>query len=614
MVIRSLGRNHAHEAQRRRALLLLITASIWGVVLLARLTYLQLYLHDSLIERAASQQTRVIELAGRRGDILAHGGETLATSIQLGSVYAQPPKIADAWAAAKLLAPALELPAETVAELISRQRSFVYLRRKARPETTAEILRLVRGARLSGIGVLPESKRYYPHRSLAAHVVGAVDIDNAGRFGIERHYDDLIAGQPGAFNSLRDGWRNVIGTRGALMEDPTRGHDLVLTIDWGLQYAAEEALRRAVLDKHASGGSIVAMDPRTGAVRAMASFPTLNLNDNNDPGFLAHARNNGVAFTFEPGSIFKVITAAAALHEGVVDENEPIDCEGGTYRVANYTYEDSQLGFGVMPFRDVLAYSSNVGTIKVCQRLAPQTYYSWIRDFGFGSRTGVDLPAEEPGSVAAPDSWSKLSQSSMSFGQELATTPIQLTTAIAAVANGGLLLRPYLVEQVRDRDGNTVAEIEHPRGTMTPGQPQVRRRVLKRSIARRVGLMMEGVVTSGTGAPAGIPGYRIAGKTSTAQKFDPAARRYSKHVAGFVGFLPAADPQLVILVVVDEPQRRYGHVGSQAAAPAFRAVADAATRILRIAPDVVFSVPEEWVTDDPELASNGRLGSNPPSP
>ena len=594
-------------------MLLLTIASVWGLVLIARLGYLQVYLHDALVERAASQQTRVIELAGQRGDIFARGGETLATSIQLGSVYAQPPKIADAAATAELLAAPLGLPIETVEELLSRDRSFVYLRRKARPEITAEISRIVRRDQLRGIGVLPESKRYYPHRSLAAHTIGAVDMDNAGRFGIERHYDDLIAGQPGAFNSLRDGWRNVIGTSGALMEDPTRGHDLVLTIDWGLQYAAEEALRRAVLDKHAVGGSVVAMDPRTGAVRAMASFPTLNLNDNNDPAFLAHARNNGVSFTFEPGSVFKVITAAAALHEGVVHEDEPIDCEGGAYRVANHTYHDWKLGFGVMPFRDVLAFSSNVGTIKVCQRMTSRTYYSWIRDFGFGNHTGVDLPNEEPGRVTAPEDWSKLSQSSMAFGQELATTPIQLTTAIAAIANGGLLLRPYLVEQVRDRDGNALPEIQRAQGKIAVGQPQVRRRVLKESIARRVALVMEGVVSGGTGAPARIPGYRIAGKTSTAEKYDPSTRSYSEYVAAFVGFLPAADPQLVILVVIDEPQRRYGHGGSAAAAPAFRTVADAATRILRIAPDD-FSVPTGWVTDSPELVPNTRLGSISPVP
>ncbi len=613
MVIRSLGRSQSHDIHRGRAMLLLGLASIWGIVLLARLSYLQLYLHDALIERAASQQTRVIELAGQRGDIFARGGETLATSIQLSSIYAQPPKFVNARATAERLAPALELSAEAVAEMLSRDRAFVYLRRKAHPDTTAEVSQIVRRERLRGIGVLPESRRYYPHRSLAAHVVGAVDIDNAGRFGIERHYDELIAGQPGAFNSLRDGWRNVIGTRGALMEDPTRGHDLVLTIDWGLQYAAEEALRRAVLDKHAVGGSIVAMDPHTGALRAMASFPTLNLNNNNDPAFLAHARNNSVAFTFEPGSVFKVITAAAALHEGVVDEDEPIDCEGGTYRVANHTYHDWKLGFGVMSFRDVLANSSNVGTIKVCQRLAPQTYYSWIRDFGFGSLTGVDLPYEEPGGVTAPKDWSKLSQSSMAFGQELSATPVQLVTAIAAIANGGLLVRPYVVEQVRDRDGNLLTEIERPHGKIRLGQPQVRRRVLKESIARRVGLVMEWVVSSGTGAPAGIPGYRIAGKTSTAQKFDTSTESFSKYVAAFVGFLPAADPRLVVLVVIDEPQRGYGHGGSQAAAPAFRAVADAATRILRIAPED-FSGPEEWVADDPELAPDTRLGSISPVP
>jgi len=613
MVIRSLGRNRSHDTQRGRAMLLLAMASIWGLVVIARLGYLQVYLHDALVERAASQQTRVIDLAGRRGDIFARGGETLATSIQLGSVYAQPPKITDAVATARLLAPPLGLPTDTVVEMLSRQRSFVYLRRKARPETTAEVSRIVRRERLRGIGILPESKRYYPHRSLAAHVVGAVDIDNAGRFGIERYYDDLIAGQPGAFNSLRDGWRNVIGTSGALMEDPTRGHDLVLTLDWGLQHAAEEALRSTVLDKHAAGGSIVAMDPRTGAIRALASFPTLNLNDNNDPSFLAHARNNGVAFSFEPGSVFKVITAAAALHEGVVHEDEPIDCEGGTYRVATHTYHDWKLGFGIMPFRDVLAFSSNVGTIKVCQRLTPQTYYSWIRDFGFGSHTEIDLPNEEPGRVTAPENWSKLSQSSMAFGQELSTTPIQMTTAIAAIANGGLLLRPYLVEQIRDRHGNTLTEVQRAHGKITLGQPHVRRRVLKESIARRVGLVMERVVTGGTGAPAGIPGYRIAGKTSTAEKWDPSKRAYSQYVAAFVGFLPADDPQLVILVVIDEPKRGYGHHGSQAAVPAFRTVAVAATRLLRMAPENS-PVPEEWVTDVPEMVPSTRLGSISPVP
>ena len=613
MVIRSLGRSHFHDTQRSRVMLLLAMASIWGLVLLARLGYLQIYLHDVLIERAASQQTKVIELAGRRGDIFARGGETFATSIQLGSIYAQPPKITDTFATARLLAPALKLSTEAVAEMLARERPFVYLQRKAHPETTTEVSQIVRRERLRGIGVLPESRRYYPHRSLAAHVIGAVDIDNAGRFGIERYYDELIAGQSGAFNSLRDGWRNIIGTRGALMEDPTRGHDLVLTIDWGLQYAAEEALRSAVLGKQAVGGSIVAMDPHTGAIRAMASFPTLNLNNNNEPAFLDHARNNSISFTFEPGSIFKVITAAAALHEGVAHEDEPIDCEGGSYRVATHTYHDWKPGFGVMSFRDVLAQSSNVGTIKVCQRMAPQTYYSWIRDFGFGSRTGIDLPNEELGRVTAPKYWSALSQSSMAFGQELSVTPIQLTSAIAAVANGGLLVRPYLVEQIRDKNGTLLTEIQGTHGKIKLGQLQVRRRVLKQSIARRVGLVMEWVVSSGTGATAGIPGYRIAGKTSTAEKFDPSTRSYSKYVAAFVGFLPAADPRLVILVVIDEPQRGYGHGGSQAAAPAFRAVADAATRILRITPED-FSVFQEWVADEPELAQDTGLGPISPVP
>jgi cell division protein FtsI (penicillin-binding protein 3) len=257
-----------------------------------------------------------------------------------------------------------------------------------------------------------------------------------------------------------------------------------------------------------------------------------------------------------------------------------------------------------MPFRDVLANSSNVGTIKVCQRLAPETYFTWIEDFGFGSPSGTDLPGEVGGMLRPPDRWSKLTQSSMAFGQELSATPIQLTSAVAAIANGGLLMRPQVMRELRGRDGQTVRV----------NAPEIRNRVLNESVADRVAAIMEHVVRSGTGRPASVDGYRIAGKTSTAQKIDPATGRYSKYVAGFVGFLPVSDPRIVILVMIDEPRRDLGHGGSRAAAPVFREVALAAIRILRIAPDDLGPRPA-WVTGGPAReVETGPAGGMPPVP
>ncbi len=606
MVIRSLCRDPAHSLQRQRLFLLLGVLMVWGLGIIGRLAYLQIGLHDWLRARADAQQTAVIAVPARRGDVLARGGQTLATSVELASIYAHPRLITNARGAAELLAPALDRSFESVYAALSSGRRFVYLARTAQPGTVERVRAAVsRGDLHRAVGMRPDSRRFYPHRSLAAHLIGFVDIDGRGQSGVERYYDDVIRGKPGSsLNTLKDGWNRVIGGRGPALENPTWGNDLVLTIDWGLQYAAEAAIARAVRSKAARGGSIVAMDPRTGAIRAMASYPTFNANDRASASFRANQVNQVIDWRFEPGSVFKVITAAAALHEGVVHEEEEIDCEGGRYRVANHTYKDWRLGFGLMPFRDVLANSSNVGTIKVCHRMSEETYYSWLRDFGFGARTGIDLPSENSGALLSPERWSKLSQSSIAFGQEIGTTPLQMATAIAAIANGGLLMQPSVVQEIRDRSGRPLAELEGRDGKpIAVGQPIVRRRVLNETVARRVSLIMQHVVASGTGKTAQIDGYRVAGKTSTAQKFDPETGSYSKRVAGFAGFFPASDPQLVILVVVDEPRRNYngGHVGSIAAAPAFVEVAEAAIRIMRLAPDDPGLAPP-WITETPDGA------------
>lgn len=596
MVIRSLRRKPDLRLQRNRTMLLLAVVVLWSGALIARLVDLQVFQHDWYVQAAHTQQTAVIKLPAQRGDIFARGGQTLATSVELASVYAHPNQVADPRAAAELLAPALQRSVESLYGQLSTNKRFVYLRRKASPEIAKAVREVIHSTGLAGIALHPDAKRYYPQRSLGAHVTGFVGIDNLGQSGVELFYDDLIRGEPGSLNTLRDGHRRVIGVRSWALENPTRGHDLILTIDWTLQFAAEVAIERAVRARGAKGGSIVAMDPNSGEILAMASYPTFNPNVRNDVAFRDHQVNQVINSPFEPGSVFKVITAAAALHEGVVTASEPIDCEGGHYAVANHTYNDSKLGFGVMPFRDVLANSSNVGTIKVCLRMSPETYFSWVTDFGFGGRTGIDLPAEHGGLLTAPSQWSKLTQSSMAFGQEIGTTPLQLATAVSAIANGGLLVRPYILREVRDRNGDLVPRLRTRGGEVIEvGRRHVRRRVLSEAVAHEVTTIMEHVVATGTGKTAQIPGYRVAGKTSTAEKIDPATGRYTKYVAAFVGFLPASDPRVLILVVVDEPQRRLGHGGSQAAAPAFIEVAEAAIRVLRLAPDAIRQ-PRFWIT------------------
>ena len=575
MVIHSLKNHEKLPYHRRRAIFLMAAICGWSLLLLARLFDLQVNQHERLVARGDDQRTAVIPLVAKRGDIHARDGQKLATSIDLGSIFAHPHLLPDRIAAAARLAPILGLREDDLLRELNPQRRFVYLRRAARPEMVAAVRDVVKANGWhQGIGIHQESTRYYPNRTLAAHVLGFVNRDNVGQAGVERYYDERIRGEPGRLNTLRDGWDRIIAGSGLGRTDPSRGRDIHLTIDWTLQFAAERALKDAVTKHRAVSGSIVALDPGTGEIVAMASYPTFNPNSR-DEALLRNMRNHAVQTPLEPGSAFKVITAAAALHENVVSEDEIIDCQGGRLQVANHIYKDWRFGFGLLRFREVLMNSSNVGTIKVCLRLSPETYFQWVRDFGFGERTGVDLPFETIGLLQDPEGWSALSQSSMAFGQGISATPLQLASAVAAIANGGLLMRPYVVTHASSaQDNETVIN-----------EPLARRRVLKESIATRTALIMEDVVRAGTGKPTAIPGYRVAGKTSTAQKIDPATGRYTKYVAGFVGFLPVSAPRILILVMIDEPTRGYGHGGSQAAAPAFREVALAAIRKLRIQPD-----------------------------
>ncbi len=577
MVVNDHNNPGVGRIQRRRLLLLLICAGLWTGLLLGRLGHLQIVLYDELVEHARNQQEYAVAVPATRGEIVAADGTLLAASSHEKAIYVHPHHLDDPVATAEALAPALQMPVEVVTRLFESSKPLEYLHRSA-PKEIVDAVQAVKVelGLYQSIGMHPSSRRYYPNRQLAAHVLGFVDSENSGAAGIEYALDETIRGQDGRWMTLKDGGQTPIDPDGMLREDPIPGHDIFLTLNPVIQASAEDTLARVVNERGAEGAAAVVMNPRTGAVLALASYPTFNPNVRNAALVDLSSKNSAVNHAYEPGSTFKIFTAAAGFRDDIVFEDELIDCQGGALRVANHTYHDWRSGFGVMPFSQVVVNSSNVGMIKVGLRMQPERFHEWLRGFGFGQTTGIELPGEAPGILRAPESWSALSQSSMIIGQEVGVTPLQLATAVSAIANGGLLMEPHLVQEIRDADG----ELQMRR------EPQVRRRVLDEATARRVLTVLEAVVdpSNNTGKAAGIPGYRIAGKTGTAQKIGP-DRQYSQYMSSFVGILPASAPELVILVVVDAPDRSKGYYGTVVAAPAFRAIAETAIRVLRLAPD-----------------------------
>jgi len=579
MVVNDRNNPGVGRLQRRRLILVVAVAGLWTGLLLGRLGHLQIVLHDNLVERGREQYQYEVDIPATRGQIFARDGSLLAGSIEGRAIYVHPHLLVDPDGAAEALAAPLQMSVEEVTRLLHRTEHLVYLRKFAPPDIVDAVLAVRRARGLhTSLGTHEASRRYYPNRQLAAHVLGFVDSENNGGAGIEYSMDKEIRGQDGRWMTLKDGGQTPIDPDGLLREDPIPGHDISLTIDPVIQRSAETTLQRVVAERNAAGAAAVVMDPRTGALLALASYPTFNPNVHDAALVERSFNNSAVNHAFEPGSTFKIFTAAAGLGDNLVHEEELIDCQEGALRIANHTYHDWRSGFGVMPFAQVVANSSNVGMIKVGLRFQPEHFHRWLQRFGFGERSGIELPGEAPGILRPPDRWSALSQSSMIIGQEIGVTALQLVTAVSAVANGGRLMKPYLVSEIRNADGT----LEFQR------QPEVRRRILDEATAARVMRILEGVVSpdSNTGRAAGIRGYRIAGKSGTAQKIGP-DRRYSQYMSSFVGILPASAPELVILVVVDSPDKSKGYYGTEVAAPAFRTIAETAVRVLRLAPDAV---------------------------
>jgi len=552
---------------RRRiiSIFLLLLLSLGGVA--AKLFFLQIQQRDRLAERATKQYQRRLPIVSRRGTIYDRAGRELAVSLKVLSVFAQPAAVEDPAATAKALAPILEQPAKDILARLTTDKPFVWIQRQLDPAKTEAINDL----NLKGIGLYPESRRYYPRQELAAHVLGMMGLDDRGLEGLEYQYDDLLGGQPQFVAAQQDALGRVIFRQ----EEPERRapvFDLTLTIDEVIQYITERELQRAVERSRAKAGTAIVMDPWTGEILALANQPTYDPNTYQKSGAAAR-RDRAVTDAFEPGSIFKAILAAGALEEGVIRPGDRFFGENGAIEVSGVTIRDHEK-YGWLTVREILAHSSNVGAIKIGQKLGKSLYYHYISSFGFGSLTGLDLPGETPGLMRRPKSWSALSLSVLSLGQEISVTPVQIATAFSAVANGGNLVRPHVVHALKAQDGSLSREVD----------PGVIRRVISPETARTLLDMLRGAVEDGTGKEAALEEYTVAGKTGTAQKMDPATGRYShqKIVASFVGAVPAESPRLVILVLIDEPEAL--RWGGSIAAPTFREIARDALKYLQVPP------------------------------
>jgi cell division protein FtsI (penicillin-binding protein 3) len=554
---------------RLRIMLLALSISFWAVVVVARLVHLQVMGRESFARQAARQSERTIRLDPRRGPILDRNGSPLAVSVDADSIYADPQQIDDPDKTASALALALGLgPGGRKALLaqLQRDRAFVWVKRKADPSRA----RAVRELDLDGIGFLTENRRYYPKRELASHVLGYVGLDNTGMSGIEYAFEKDIGGQGQTVVVRTDARRRPVEHT----EKPsTEGHTVVLTIDESIQYVAETELARAVSETGSIAGFVVVLEPRTGEILAIANRPTFNPNRFEAYGS-ARWRNRAAVDAYEPGSMLKMITAAAALQEKVVDPDEVLDCGNGFINIAGERINDHK-AFDHLPFRDVIAFSSDVGMVRVAQRLGRELLDRYLRDFGFGSATGVELPGESSGILRPTSRWSARSLASISFGQEIGVTGLQMAAATAAIANGGYLMKPLIVRRIEDSEGRPVKVFK----------PVAMRRVLEPETVDLLVDLLRGVVRYGTGKRAAIAGYTVAGKTGTAQKVD-ASGRYSMvdHVASFVGFVPVTRPALVVLVSLDTP-KGWRNEGGDVAAPVFARVAAQALRRLAVPPE-----------------------------
>jgi cell division protein FtsI (penicillin-binding protein 3) len=596
MLARLVARSKSRpDVSPGRALFVAAFIGFWMLVVCARLVYLQFSQYDTLVNRARQQQQKSIETSPQRGELLDRQERQLARSVQTVSLFLDPEGI-DAQTldhTAQQLAQSLGIKQADLAkefrEASEENRRFIWIARRLDADLANKIVAM----KLPGIQTRLEPKRYYPNGPLAAHVLGYVGLDGQGLGGLEQSYNSKISGEPGRLFLEKD----ANGKPYESYEIASKpGQTVVLTIDQSIQYQAEQALQAAVQNSRAKSGTVIVLDPRSGEILALANAPTF------DPNRVADAKpetrsNWALQNIYEPGSTFKVVAFSAALEKKLARPEDRIDCQMGAITVAGRVVHDHH-PYGSLTITEALAKSSNVAAIKLGMRVGDETMYDYMKRFGFGSRTGIELPGETAGILRKVERWQPSSIGSLAIGQEVGVTPVQMVSAFGALANNGVRIAPHLIREVRDAGGNVVYR----------AQPE-QRRVISAETAISLRGMLEGVTLNGTAKKAQLDGYSAAGKTGTAQKIDPKTRAYSstKFVGSFVGFAPVGNPQVVIIVVIDEPAGAYH--GGDVAAPVFREVAEQILPGLGVMPDIQTQSAPDLVAqanDNPERAAKLR--------
>jgi cell division protein FtsI (penicillin-binding protein 3) len=601
--------------KRTRFWLICLFFLIWTMAIGGRLFWLQVVRHKEFVERAEKQQLRTFEVAPRRGVLYDRNLHELAMTVQADSFYAVPSEIDDKDRAAWVQSTAHALAAVVhsdgddaftseagIAERMTNGRSFAWVARRVAPEAAAR----VKALGIKGIYSQKEFERFYPDNQIAAQMLGYVGIDDNGLGGLELKFEPELHGVPGRMYTAMDARRKVLGSS---EHEPEPGQNMVLTIDENVQFIAERALDHVMEKTQADTGTVVVQDVHTGQILALAIRPTFNPNAarKTPPALL---KNHAVSDVYEPGSVFKLVTYSAALDQHQTSPDDMIDCQGGQITLFGRVIHDNQgEHYGVIPVHQALEVSSDVAAVKLALKVGPDKFYDYIREFGFGARTGVELPGETRGLLRPVNRWGASSIGSLAIGQEVGVTPVQLVSMVSAIANGGTYLPPHvLLPAPAGANAGSALQPEpfKPEADLPNPLPAGAHRVISEMTAAQMRKMMEGVVLYGSGRPAQLNGYSAGGKTGTAQKVDPATHLYSKtmHIASFAGIAPVNNPVIAVAVVIDNPRKGPSYYGTAVSAPVFGEVAQQVLEYLGVPHDVEVHAPRTAAKAETNIAED----------
>ncbi|MFO8083055.1 MAG: penicillin-binding protein 2 [Desulfobacterales bacterium] len=554
---------------KTRILMLGILFSIFFAAITVRAVHLHLFMGPWLSQKADGQVKRSVKSLGERGVIYDANLGKMSLSIDMTSVGAHPEQIEDIAGTAGILSKALELNQKELVEKLKSKASFVWIDRHIAPQK----VEMIEALNLKGVVFKSEKRRFYPYKTLAAQVIGFSGVDGRGLEGLEFYYDQVLEGRQTQFKVIRDALGRGLGLESNISNDDHSGKNLVLTIDRRVQYIAENALAEVMVDSRAKNGIAVVMVPKTGAVLALAQYPFFNPNTFSQ--FAKESwRNRAITDPFEPGSTMKIFSAAAALEYGVSGPHSIFYCENGVYRVGRNTVHDTH-PHQWLSLEQIIKYSSNIGAVKLSEIIGAGNLYHTLKNFGFGEKTGIDCPGETVGMLSSYQRWTKIDTAAIAFGQGISVSAIQLITAISAIANDGILMKPYVVQAITGKDGALIKKF---------GPTPVRRAVSSETAATLKKMLAKVTEDGGTGVQAALDGYTVCGKTGTAQKIgESGTYEKGKYVSSFAGFVPAENPEAVILVIIDEPKK--AHYGGIVAAPAFKQIALQTLNYMNVPPE-----------------------------